>query len=345
MTQRYSAPAWLIWVVAVGLTVLTTRNPVYLGIILLSVTFVYLTLPSRTSIALAWSTVLRIGIVIAMISVIFNVLTVHIGDRQFAGLPDDWPIIGGPLTINAAVYGLISGMALLCLLLIAATLSTAVDRSALVRLMPQSLGPIAIAGAAALSMFPQTIAAISQVREAHRARGLTIRSMQDVRRLIVPVMNLGLERAFDLAETMESRAFGNRQTGLRIPSWISLLTLSLMTAGVVLVGIGYPGAGLVGLFAAIFIFTLSARAHQGKPVARYRQSRLSVADLPLVASSMFMIGFTAWELVAGSQTLVYSTYPTIAFPDVTPGMLVACLLAMVPVRRWLILQKPEPANA
>lgn len=345
MTQKYSAPAWLVWVVAVAFTVLTTRNPVYLGVILTLTTTVYLTLTQRTSIAVAWSTVLRLGVVIAIISVLFNVLTVHIGDLQFASLPEAWPIIGGPLTLNAAVYGLISGMALLCLLLIAATLSTAVDRSALVRLMPQSLGTIAIAGAAALNMFPQTIAAISQVREAHRARGLKLRSFRDLRRLIIPVMNLGLERAFDLAETMESRGFGNRQTGLRIPSWISVLTLFVMTGGVVLIGVGYPLFGVVGLIAAIGIFGLAAKAHRLKPVTRYRQSQLERRDLPLIVSSVLMIGLTTRELFDGGQTLAYSTYPTVAFPDVSPLMLLACLLVVIPVRQWLVLRSKEAAHA
>jgi energy-coupling factor transport system permease protein len=345
MSQRYSAPAWLFWVAAVALIVLTTRNPVYLGLILFSVIFVYLGLERRSSIALAWTTVLRIGMVIAVISVLFNVLTVHIGDRQFARLPDSWPIIGGPLTVNAAVYGLISGLALLCLLLIAATLSTAVDRSALVRMMPQSLGTIAIAGTAALSMFPQTIAAIGQVREAHRARGLQLRSVRDIRRLIIPVMNLGLERAFGLAETMESRGFGNRQTGLRIPGIAAVMTLLILTTSVVLIGTGYAIAGIVAFMIAISLFFLVARRHRNTPVARYRTSQLNRGDWPLLLASVTMIGITAFELASGSPTLNYSTYPVISFPDLNLWMIVATLLSATPVRRWAVARGLEPGHA
>ncbi len=345
MSQRYSAPAWLLWVIAVAFIVLTTRNPVYLGLVLISTTTVYLTLEQRSAIAMAWSTVLRIGVVIAFISVLFNVLTVHIGDIQFARLPNSWPIVGGPLTLNAAVYGLISGLALLCLLMIAATLSTAVDRSALVRLIPQSLGTIAIAGTAALSMFPQTIAAISQVREAHRARGLQLRSPQDVRRLIIPVMNLGLERAFGLAETMESRGFGNRQTGLRIPAWVSLTSLMIMTGGVVMVGIGFAGIGLVAIVLAIGLFAVAARVFRLQPVARYRRSTLNRNDIPLLAAAALMISLTSLELALGSPTLTYSTYPVMVFPALGIEMIVACVLAAIPARSWIRMSYPEPAHA
>lgn len=345
MTQRFSAQAWLIWTVAAAFIVLITRNPLYLSLILASVLAVYLSLEQRSAIALAWSTVLRIGLVVAGISVLFNVLTVHSGDRTIASLPSSWPIVGGALTWNAVLYGVISGMALLCLLLIAATLSTAVDRSALVRMMPQSLGTLGVAAAAALSMFPQMIAAIGQVREAHHSRGLRIRSVRDLQRLIIPVLNLGLERAFHLAESMESRGFGNRATGPQVPPYLAVTALGLATGGVVLIGIGYPFAGVVSIAIALVMIVAVSMKFRSKPIHRYRVSRLSRADLPVVLSSIIMIGITGFELAIGGGMLSYSTYPQLTIPDFSMTVAAASVMAAIPAVMSRSTRSIEPAHA
>jgi energy-coupling factor transport system permease protein len=330
MTQRFSAPAWLVWTVSTGIIVLISRNPIYLGLAMLSVLAVYLSLEHRSAITLAWGTVLRIGLVIASISVLFNILTVRTGDRQFGALPESWPIIGGALTWNAAIYGVISGMALLTLLLIAATLSTAVDRSALVRMVPQSIGTLGIAAAAALSIFPQTIQAITQVREAHRARGLRISSHRDIQRLIVPVLNLGLERAFHLAESMESRAFGQRSQAPRFTGVVSVGALFLAATGIMFIAIGFPLVGatvFAGLFALLIVVVRWSPTTQ---VSRFRQPRLNRADLPILLPSIVVAISVGIDFFSNGSTLTYSTYPTLQLPEFALMTAVACVLPSFP---------------
>jgi energy-coupling factor transport system permease protein len=330
MTQRFSAPAWLIWTTSTGMIVLITRNPIYLGLVLLSVLAVYLSLEHRSAITLAWGTVLRIGLVIAGISVLFNVLTVHSGDRQFGSLPESWPVVGGALTWNAAVYGVISGMALLALLLIAATLSTAVDRSALVRMVPQSIGTLGIAAAAALSIFPQTIQAISQVREAHRARGIRISSHRDLQRLIVPVLNLGLERAFHLAESMESRAFGQRSQSPAVSTAVSVATLVLAAMGITFIATGYPVVGAMLFAGLVALLVIAVRRTSSTRVSRFRQSRLNRTDLPIVLPSIALIVAVGIDFFLSHSTLSYSTYPALQLPGFSLLTAIACVLPVSP---------------
>ncbi|MEX2426080.1 MAG: energy-coupling factor transporter transmembrane component T [Thermomicrobiaceae bacterium] len=345
MTQRFSAPSWLLWTISSSFIVLVTRNPLYLVLVLVSVIAVYLSLEHRSAIALAWSTVLRIGAVIALISVVFNLLTVHSGDLQFGSLPESLPIVGGALTWNAVVYGAISGMALMCLLLIAATLSTAVDRGAMVRMVPQSFGTIGIAAIAALSIFPQTIQAIGQVRESHRTRGLQIRSIRDLQRLVVPVLDIGLERAFHLAESMESRAFGHRASGPGMPVWFSLGILVLMTTGIVTVAIGYLLAGGLILGCGLITFALLARSRGAHPISHYRESNLARPDIPVVASALSMIGVTAIALIASDDSLVFSTYPELDMPSFSVLIGIACILPVLPAILPGPLLKAEPNGA
>jgi energy-coupling factor transport system permease protein len=345
MTQRFSAPAWLFWTVSTGIIVLISRNPVYLGLVLVSVLAVYLSLEHRSAITLAWGTVLRIGLVIAGISVIFNVLTVHVGDRQFGSLPESWPIIGGALTWNAAIYGMISGMALLSLLLIAATLSTAVDRSALVRMVPESLGTLGVAAAAALSIFPQTIQAISQVREAHRTRGLRISSHRDIQRLIVPVLNLGLERAFHLAESMESRAFGQRTHAPQFSAYLSIAVLMLAASGITFTATGYPLIGGVTFATLVVLLVISIRKTAPSRTSHYRKSKLTRSDLPVLVPASATLMVVALDFLSSHSTLYYSPYPGLDAPGFSLITAIACILPAVPAVMTRRSARSELAHA
>ena len=111
MSGELNAVAWTLWFGAVIVVPLTSRNPFYLGLLLLVVLTVFLTLPRTAGRSNPWRLFAYVGSGVALLSVGFNVLTVHIGDRQFASLPERLPIIGGPLPVKALVYGVISAMA------------------------------------------------------------------------------------------------------------------------------------------------------------------------------------------------------------------------------------------
>ncbi|MEZ4507398.1 MAG: hypothetical protein R2848_16495 [Thermomicrobiales bacterium] len=57
----------------------------------------------------------------------FNLLTVRVGDRVFGTIPDWVPLIDGDLTVNSIVFGLLSGLAVLTLVLIGVTLAAVLD--------------------------------------------------------------------------------------------------------------------------------------------------------------------------------------------------------------------------
>ena len=151
---------WLVWSLAAMFIVVTTRNPLYLALTGGALVAVYLAMHRSSIAGAAWRTFLRIGIVIAALNIAFNLLTVHVGDRVLAWLPSGLPIFGGAITFNALIYGLITALALLDLLLIAAIFSTAVNRAALLRLLPGQFAALGVAGIVALSFLQKTLLAL-----------------------------------------------------------------------------------------------------------------------------------------------------------------------------------------
>ena len=256
MTGQINAVAWVLWFLAIVIVPLTSRNPLYLTLDLLVVLAVFFALPQRSGQTSAWRLFAYIGSSVATLSIGFNVLTVHVGEQQFARLPDELPIIGGPLTVNALVYGGISAMAIATVLFGAATFNSAARHADLVRLLPGSLSRFGVAAGIALLFVPQTIAAGRDIYDAQRARGHHFRRLGDARAFVVPLLSTSLERALLLSEALETRGFGTSAIAQRPQRRHALITLGAATCiilALVALGTGsYPlgiaflalGAGL-----------------------------------------------------------------------------------------------------
>src|SRR5438128_221174 len=114
---RYHTRAWLLWVGTAGLAAGVIRNPFYLLIVLLAARLVDeagaveqgadgAPDPRRQG----WGAFLRLGAAIALFTGLFNFLAAHLGSHVLIRLPADWPLVGGPLTLEGLVYGLLNGL-------------------------------------------------------------------------------------------------------------------------------------------------------------------------------------------------------------------------------------------
>ncbi|HET9015146.1 MAG TPA: energy-coupling factor transporter transmembrane component T [Thermomicrobiaceae bacterium] len=329
MSGRPNAASWLAWSGAATLAVVATRNPLYVTLAGAAVGASFLSLDRGTTACGAWRLILRVGLVVAAIGVGFNLLTVHAGDLVLANLPASLPIVGGPITGNALVYGLASAVALLDLLLVAATFSSAVDRPALLRLVPDAFVAPGVAAVIALSIFPQTLRAASEVREAQATRGFQVRSPRDVVPLLVPTLRLGLEHAFDLAETMESRAFGSGVVARR-PASRRLLGagLVLATASVILFGLDDNAGGVVSALAALAILVAPSLWRRERH-PRYRPFSWGLADAAVLGASALALVLLVTALV-GSSALAYSPYPALTWPPLAASTAAADVLLVTP---------------
>lgn len=331
MTSSLNPFAWLAWSIAGVLIVVSTRNPLYLALALAATGVVYLSIDSSAQTGIAWTTVLRIAAVVSVISVLFNVLTVRAGDQILYRLPQNWPIIGGAATLNALLYGVASAMALLTLILVAATFSTAVDRAALLRIVPSQIASVGVAAIVGLSFFPQTLRAIHEVRAAQNARGFRVQSVYDVRPLIVPVLHLGLERAFNLAEAMESRGFGSGHRMKPRSSWLTATALILAVFSLGLLALGYSWAGLVTGALAVVGGILQWKWLGSQSRGQYRPVVWSAQDRSIVATSIVTVGLIVWAIGSSPSPLEWSPYPRLEWPRFSIVTGVACLLLIAPL--------------
>jgi energy-coupling factor transport system permease protein len=197
-------------------TVSLTKNPLYLAIILLSLVAVLLSVRSAKP-DNPWKPFIAFGLTFAFISIAYNILISHYGYYQFASLPAWIPIIGGPLTLEAAVFGLTFGMTFLCGIMAFAAFNMAVGTGELLRFLPYRLKGAATVISVALNFIPATVLAAGEISQAQTIRsldygaGITGR-VRKAGAAFVPLIVTGLEKAVIMAESMESRAYGGRDS-------------------------------------------------------------------------------------------------------------------------------------
>jgi energy-coupling factor transport system permease protein len=320
----FDSRAWLIWVLATAVLVTVARNPLYTLILLLVVRLVtaawgnaHATLPLPF-----W----RVGALILALSTAINVLFVNSGATVMGRLPDAWPLIGGPLTLEAAVYGAHNGLILLALLATFLALNGVVPAADLVRLAPRAFYSLAVVLLITLTYVPETVRHLKRVREAQAIRGHRLRGLRDWRPLLMPLLIGGLERAMQLAETMVARGYG-ATGGKEQPAAVRLALLgslvALLAGWLLALWWGWPGyllllAGAAALVSLIRQLGRSARHTVYRPFRWHRQDTLLFmsAVLPLL---LFLV---PWPLL-DHTTLFYSPYPALSLPPFDPILGVA----------------------
>ncbi|MGH2531840.1 MAG: energy-coupling factor transporter transmembrane component T [Thermomicrobiales bacterium] len=325
--------AWLIWGAAASLLPLLGRNPFALAAALLVVVSVRAAWSGRGRPIASWSWLVRLAAISALIGVLFNLLTYHGGDRELARLPEGWPIVGGALTLNALIYGFLSGWALVILVLIGTTVGAMTEWPALLRLLPERLATVAVAGSVAFAFLPQTAAAFLEIREAQAIRGHRIGGVRDLVPLVVPLLTGGLERAMTTAEALESRAFGAPATATRTSGWqrivIALGLAAGLAAGYLLATGRSLMAGLALAVAILTVVVLVRRAPASKRT-RYRRPEWQTADIVATAASTVAALLVILTLSVHEAALRYEPYPTLEPPVVDLLLLGGIAFLVVP---------------
>lgn len=328
--------AWLLWLAFAFTAALTTRNPLYLVVVLLALAVIYQAAGAHSATGAAWSAFIRVGIFFAIIGVSFDALTTHIGDTVLFALPAHWPIVGGPITLEAVVHGATGVIQLTCLLVAGATFSLMLDTAALLRYVPSAFYHAGLVLTIGLAFIPQTVAAFQDIRDAQRVRGHQFRAARDLLPLIGPLLTTGLERSIQLAESLEARGLGYSEGPAR-PEWQPQagLLLGSLSLGAALFSLGYWGRqpwllALGGTGAALLILTLRRLAPTVRR-SRYRRLAWTAADIALgVASGAGMATLLAVQ-VAQPLALFYTPYPTLAWPPFNPWLASIYLLLLAPL--------------
>lgn len=310
------------WAFAASVPSLLGRNPWPLLMALFAAIAVRVAWSEYMSSEASWSLFLRIALFFSIVGVIFNVLTVRAGDRVILTLPESIPLIGGEITLNAAFFGVLSGLALISLVIVGSTVAGLLDWSAVVRLLPGGLTNIAVAGSIAFAFVPQTAVSYREIREAQSARGHRVRGARDLLPILMPMIGGGLERSITLAEALESRGFGatggSIATERRWPAFLAALGLAAVATSIYLMASGHLLVAAISAISGVvsfFLIALSGR-HAAIHRTRYRVPVWSWRDSAVAIGAVTSLSITLFVLQTNPAALRYEPYPHLTVPVV-----------------------------
>lgn len=328
---------WLVWGAAASLPFLLGRNPFPMLVAALAVMAVNWSYRPVHQQLVGWALLIRAAILFSAIAIVFNVLTVRTGAQVLFRIPDGWPLLAGPVTWNAVVYGALAAIGVLGLVLVWATVGGGVQWASLVRLLPDAFVGLAVAGSTAINLVPQTAAAVTEIREASAARGAAPTGVRGVAMVLTPVITVGLDRSMRLAEVLEARGFGSRRSDVspRPPlhdlAWTALLGGVTIAAYGVIAAVNWAALG--GLAAALLGGFWLARQRPADRIRRthYRREPLVRDDWIVIGSALAVAVACVLARRLDPRIFTYEPYPDITLPIALLWPLVALLGLFTPV--------------
>jgi len=346
----------VVWLGSALVVVSTTRNPLYLVELLLIALVVSFGIEGDAP--APWRPGPRFGLFLIGFSTLFNGLSSHFGRTVLLSLPSGLPLVGGPVTLEALVYGAINGLVLLTMLLLFVVFNQALPAHRMVRLVPRAFHEAGVVLSVAMTYLPATRRSLRQIREAQAVRGHQVRSWRDWLPLWMPLLVSGLERAFQLAEAMVARGFGamaDRALPLGVRAGL-VGGLSALLTGQVLAAF-YPslrGAASLLLAAGVALLGLSLWwAGRRVPYTPYRSPGWGWREGVTLAGALLTLAVVVWPglgiacageqggllLVGCRKARFYNPYPRFVLPPFDPlaglallGLLLPALIARQPLQ-------------
>jgi energy-coupling factor transport system permease protein len=328
---------WVMWLLTALVFILSTRNPIYLSLILIGLFILGHHLARKKRINSWFMPNFRFLLTMILLSTLINGFFAHVGHTVLFTIPQGWPLVGGNITLESLAYGAINGLVIGALYILFNILNLALSIKQLTRLIPRAFHPIAMMVTIALTFFPSIQRRAREIKEAQMIRGNPMKKISDWVPILIPLLVTSLENAFLLAESMTARGF-HKQVDLRTPrNLISLLLGAFVVfSGWILHLYRYPLYISVSLYfigALLIIMTLILIGKHSK-ITRYHHEVWIPADIFMAitnAISLFIFAYLVWT--DHLFTLSYSPYPHLIIPAFQlPGLLFS-LLPLVPMLR------------
>jgi energy-coupling factor transport system permease protein len=205
------------WTVALIAAALSSDHPLVLGA--LTVAIVLAGACAGVGRQLVRS--LRTAAIVALPIVVVNVLVSRDGLTVFARLGDLGPFGQGNLTVEALIYGAVIALKVAIIMLATTLASMAVDPDELLRVVRRLSFRSALTASLATRMIPVLAGDAQRLAEAQRTRPAGARGGARERiRLLSAIVASSLDRAMDMAATLELRGFaGARRAPRRTIAW------------------------------------------------------------------------------------------------------------------------------
>jgi energy-coupling factor transport system permease protein len=312
--------AWMLWALSASASILLTRNPWYTLVVGAGALGVMWRLERRPPARGVFQLYLGMLLFPTMLNLVFS--------RSGATVLLEFqvPLIGGPYTLEALLFGLSSGVQIASVLVVMLLFSQVVTAPDLLRRLPAGLYPAGVTASLGLTFFPQARRSFGELREAQAVRGYQWRGWRDLPQLVTPLVILSLESALALAEGLTVRGWSGRSmTGGRRMA-LSLGWLLLACA----IGVWALAPGrlwLAELLLAAGLLATWQGLRQPGPATRFRPDIWRTKDSLMVGLAlaslvvMVLLGFAAPRLLG------YYPYPRAIAPGLRwPIALALCLL-------------------
>jgi energy-coupling factor transporter transmembrane protein EcfT len=324
---------WILWLSITVVLILSTRNPIYLVIILTGL-FTLGAFFARKKNRQFWlNQNLKFFLTMLLLSALINTLFAHTGKTILFKIPENWLLIGGNITLESLIYGTINGLVIGSLFLVFNIINQTLSIQQLTRLIPSAFHPISMMITIALTFFPSIQQRAQDIKEAQIIRGNPMTKVSDWLPLMVPLLVSSLENAILLSESMTTRNFHTRQTSISS----DILIIGLLSAtfaifsGWILNLYDYPGYLSTLLYvagASINIIILLITSLQSK-VTRFHQETWQANDiLSTILLTGIITGVSFAHLNNQFPTLTYTPYPGLSLPDL---QLTGILLSLIPL--------------
>jgi energy-coupling factor transport system permease protein len=202
------------WALALTAAALMLFHP----LVLLALTLAVLGAGYGAGVGRRLARTLRTAAIVVVPIVAINILVSRDGLTVFARLGDLGPFGQGNLTVEAAVYGAVIGLKVTLLILVTTLASLAVDPDELLRAFRRMSFRSALTASLATRMIPLLAADSERLAEAQRTRPTGALTGPRARvALLGAVVGGSLDRAMDVAATLELRGFAAARPPLRSP--------------------------------------------------------------------------------------------------------------------------------
>ncbi|HEX3692767.1 MAG TPA: energy-coupling factor transporter transmembrane component T [Solirubrobacteraceae bacterium] len=194
-----------LWIGAVIAAALVSESPFVLAAVCAAIVLA----GACAGLGRALARTLRIVLVVALPIVAINVLVSREGLTVFARLGDLGPFGQGNLTVEALVYGATIALKLASVMIATTLASLAVDPDELLRLARRLSFRSALTASLATRMVPLLAGDAQRLAEARRTRPVAPPRVK----LLSAIVGSSLDRALDVAATLELRGFATAKRG------------------------------------------------------------------------------------------------------------------------------------
>ncbi len=326
---------WVLWLINTIIFILSTRNPIYLSLVLIAL-FVLGDRKAKVQHRKTWIGLnLRFLISMVLISSLVNGLFTHLGQTKLFHFPSNWLLIGGDITLESLIYGVINGLIIGSLYLSFNILNLALSVKQLSRLIPRAFHPIGMTATLALTFFPSIQQRAREIKEAQMIRGNPMKKMSDWLPILLPLIVTSLEDAIILSESMTSRGF--HAVPSRNHANFAIISLVIGTfsifSGWTLNLYDYPQVISIFLYVvggSIIILTLFKKGREFR-VTHYHQVSWKKKDIVFGAIVLISIITQIIFAVFYENNFSYTPYPQLSMPSLNIGGILLSAFPLIPI--------------